>query len=168
MQPTENSMIGFTLIEVLVSLSLFSLIIAISYQSIISTATGRSLLLAKVDRQYALRASHLTLKNAFISGSMVRGDRQQIEFDLAAANTSWLLGSRKLVLTISKQGQLLANVDDAKTNSVLMNNLDQAKFSYHSKGVGQTEWPGKTSPDWAELSWVENGEQQEWRFSCHQ
>ena len=166
MRPPKSSMIGFTLIEVLVSLTLFSLIIAIAYQSIISTATGRSLLVEKVDRQYALRAAHLTLKNAFSSGSLVWGDRQQIEFDLATSDTPWLLGTQKLMLTINKQGQLLAKLDNAADNSVLMNKLDQAAFMYHSNGVDQREWALNTLPDWAELSWTENGEQRRWRFAC--
>ncbi len=42
---------GFTLIESLLSLTVFALILAIAYESIVSTANSRKLIIEGIDRQ---------------------------------------------------------------------------------------------------------------------
>lgn len=155
---------GFTLIEMVLSLSVFSLILLIAYQTVVLSSQAKLRVSAAVDQQSDLRSAYRTLSNAFDSQANFIGDRHFIEFDLTTAESNWLEGAERLRLVISDDQRLLAYIDGQQSPSRLLGLIDQAEFGYLDDDLNHKEWNKAQAPNVIELSWRERGELLRWRF----
>jgi prepilin-type N-terminal cleavage/methylation domain-containing protein len=156
---------GFTLIEMVLALSIFSLILLIAYQAMVSSSRAKLRVSNSVDQQSERRSAYRTLSNAIDSQANVNGDRYSIEFDLSSADSPWLEGADRLRLVITDDQSLWAYIDNQQPGSRLLGAMDQAEFSYFDDGVSELSWNKTVRPNAIELSWSEQGQLQRWRFS---
>ena len=159
---TQHS--GFTLIEMLLALSIFSLMLLFTYQTIVSSADAKRRVSESVGQQSELRSAYRTLSNAFASKAIFIGDKSSIDFDLSSADSAWLEGADRLSLVFSKDQSLLAFVDDEAQASRLLSSINQAQFGYIHGGLRYRQWDKTQRPDLVVLSWNEQGELQRWQF----
>ncbi|MBL4672966.1 MAG: prepilin-type N-terminal cleavage/methylation domain-containing protein [Arenicella sp.] len=157
---------GFTLIEMVLALSIFSLILLIAYQTVVSSSQARLRVSNAIDQQSERRSAYRTLSNAVDSQASVSGDRYSIEFDLSTADSPWLEGADRLRLVIADDHSLWAYVDGQQPGSRLLREIDQAEFSYFNDGISQLNWNKASRPSAIELNWSEQGQLQRWRFSA--
>ncbi|MFT6406812.1 MAG: prepilin-type N-terminal cleavage/methylation domain-containing protein [Arenicella sp.] len=155
---------GFTLIEMVLALSIFSLILLMAYQAIVSSAEAQQRVSQSVDQQNELRSAYRTLSNAFDSQAQFFGDKHSIEFDLSSADSEWLEGVDWLRLVISNDQRLSAYIDSEAQASRLLSLVDQAEFSYIDGDLKHLRWDKIQRPNAVELSWREQGELHRWRF----
>jgi prepilin-type N-terminal cleavage/methylation domain-containing protein len=163
--PTNHTN-GFTLIEMVLALSIFSLILLIAYQSIVSSSQAKLRVSNAIDQQSERRSAYRTLSNAIDSQASISGDRYAIEFDLSSANSRWLEGADRLRLVIADDQSLWAYVDNQQPGSRLLGSLDQIEFSFVNDGLSQPNWNNASPPSALELSWSEQGQLQRWRFNA--
>ena len=156
---------GFTLIEVLLAISLFSLLMLIGYQGIISTATGRANVIEKTERQANLRDAHSSLSNSLAAMTPIQGNSTRLNIDLSQAKSPWLMDADSLSFYISQTGELQTELDGA-SNGALLSGLGDAQFSYYSGGDKFSAWERKQRPELIELSWREGDQIKRWRFIC--
>ena len=157
---------GFTLIEMVLALSIFSLILLMAYQALVSSSQAKLRVSNAVDQQSERRSAYRTLGNAIDSLATINGDRHFIEFDLSSADSPWLEGADRLRLEIAADHSLWAYIDDQQPGSRLLELGDQAEFSYLDDGLSQMRWSKAIRPNAIELSWSEQGQLQYWRFSA--
>ncbi|NND00611.1 MAG: prepilin-type N-terminal cleavage/methylation domain-containing protein [Gammaproteobacteria bacterium] len=155
---------GFTLIETLLALLLFTLILTMGYQSIVSASQARKLVVENVDRQHALRITHRTLGQAISSNGLLSGDLTHLEINLRGATSGWLPDNRSITLSINSQGQLLARLDEQQYSEILLDGLYQAQFNYLEDQISHASWNKKIQPHLVELSWFEKGAHNNWKF----
>jgi prepilin-type N-terminal cleavage/methylation domain-containing protein len=156
---------GFTLIEMVLALSIFSLILLIAYQAVVSSSQAKLRVSNAVDLQSERRSAYRTLSNAIDSQASISGDRYAIEFDLSSADSPWLEGADRLRLVIADDQSLWAYIDGQQPGSRLLGSIHQAEFSYVNDGISLLNWNKASQPSAIELSWSEQGQLQRWRFS---
>lgn len=157
---------GFTLIEMVLALSIFSLILLIAYQAVVSSSQAKLRVSNAVELQSERRSAYRTLSNAIDSQALINGDRHSIEFDLSSADSPWLEGVDRLRLVIADDQSLWAYIDGQQPGSRLLSWIDQAEFSYFNDDISQPNWNKASRPSAIELSWSERGQLQRWRFSA--
>jgi hypothetical protein len=67
---------------------------------------------------------------------------------------------------IADDQSLWAYIDDQSLGSRLLGAMDQAEFSYFGDGISELSWNKAVRPSAIELSWIEQGQVQRWRFSA--
>lgn len=159
---TNNS--GFTLLEMVLAISLFSLILVIGYQAITMTAKSRLRISTAIDQQESLRVTFRSLSHAFRSIAPLQGKLDRIEFDLSRANSTWLQGARKIQFIVNADGELWAFLDDDEQGSLLMSSMAGAEFTFIDGDVRLPTWDSARRPRAIELSWFKGNELQQWRF----
>jgi len=157
---------GFTLLEMVLALSIFSLILLMAYQAVVSSSQAKLRVSNAVDHQSEQRSAYRTLGNAVGSLADINGDRHFIEFDLSYADSPWLEDVGRLRLVIATDRSLWAYVDDQEPGTRLLGLGEQAEFSYIDDGIRQLSWSKSNRPSAIELSWSEQGQLQRWRFSA--
>ncbi len=155
---------GFTLIEVLISISIFSLLMLIAYQALSLTAQSKQAITNESSRQAELRTTHRLLSNLLSSGASFSGELQWLEIDLSSANTAWLAGGESLILGVSESQDLLAELDGETEQSVLLSRVDSLSFRYFDRGEFSEQWRSKQVPSALVVNWERNGEVFEWWF----
>jgi len=155
---------GFTLIEVLISISIFSLLILIAYQALSLTAVSKQTIANESTAQSELRSAHRLLSNLMRSGASINGEAQQMVVDLGSASTAWLAGSETLFLGLSEAQDLFAEIDNEAEQSVLLYGLDSFRFRYFDRGEFSDEWRSQQAPSAVILNWERDGEVYEWWF----
>lgn len=161
---TANSSKGFTLIEMVLALSLFSLILLMGYQAIASTSQSSKRLSAVTEQQQELRATFRSLDNAFKSMAPLKGDRFNVEFNLSDADSPWLSGSKFIRFNINTEQELWAFLDEDPIGTLLSANMTGAEFTFHSKERVLSAWDSSKQPQAMELSWLLGEERLTWRF----
>ncbi len=155
---------GFTLIETVLAMSIFSLILLIAYQTLVTGAQAKQRVSESASLQTQQRSAYRTLANAFDAGARVIGAQHTIEIDLTTGDSIWLEEAKNIEFALTPDGELWAYVDVDQQASLLLSQLDQAKFSYFAAGERHSQWNSKLSPSAVDLSWVEGGELRRWRF----
>lgn len=156
---------GFTLIEMVLALSIFSLIILMSYQVLATTAQAKLRVSQSSDEQTQLRAAYRTLGNAFAARAQLNGDKSKVELNLSRADSTWLDGTQFISFVILDGQALWAYVDnDEAQASLLLSGLEQAEFKYFVGEQSRAAWALKSPPVAVELSWIERGELRKWLF----
>lgn len=155
---------GFTLIEVLISISVFSLLMLIAYQALNLTAQSKQAITNESSKQAELRTAHRLLSNLMSSGASFKGESQRIEVDLSSARTDLLAGSDTLFFGLSDSRDLLAELDTEAEQSVLLHELDALSFRYFDRGELSDQWRSKQVPSAIVLNWERDGEAYEWWF----
>lgn len=155
---------AFTLIELLLALSLFGLILLLAYQTLVSSALVKQRVSESIEQQSKLRAAYRTLTNALSSKGRITGDHQSIKLDLDLSDSSWLEGVSTIDFVIDEGQSLLAYLDAGGQASELAYFSDQAEFSYVRDGIVYRVWKSEQSPDSVVLSWVENSVVHRWQF----
>ncbi len=161
---TAGKQRGFTLLEMVLALSIFSLILLVTYQVLVSSAQSKLRVSQEVNRQYQLRSAHHTLSNAFETKARIKGDRHRIEFDLSAGDSTWLDGARWLTLVIRDDQSLWASIDSDKDASRILDSASGAEFRYLKDEVSHSKWQAVRPPHAVEFSWFSGGEPRRWRF----
>ncbi len=156
---------GFTLIELVMALSIFSLILLIAYQALVQTAQSKLRVSESVNQQNELRSAYRVLGDAFEAGAKLTGHRYRVELDLTMADSRWLAGSKHIVFEIDEDQALWASLDNDQPSSLLLSALDQAEFRYLDGEQIHASWDSAQSPALIELSWFDDGEPQAWRFA---
>lgn len=156
---------GFTLVETLLVISLFAILIIIAYQALVTAAQAKVTVRSSVAQQAMIRSTHQVLQQAIGSGARIKGSVDQLEIDLRQADTTWLDGVDFLVLTLTENGELRVQSDHSSQTSILLSDLETARFSYTSKGLKQTMWDSVQQPDLVEFSWSLMGRSEQWWFS---
>jgi prepilin-type N-terminal cleavage/methylation domain-containing protein len=164
MMTSTKNLNGFTLIEMVLSLSIFSLILLIAYQTVVSSSQAKLRVAKSVEQQSELRSAYRTLTNAFDSQASFIGDKHFIEFDLTTAQSPWLEEAESLRLVLTEDQRLLAYVDGRQSPSPLLSFINQAEFSYLDDDLIQLRWNRSQPPKAIQLSWNKQGELQRWRF----
>ena len=155
---------GFTLIEVLISISVFSLLMLIAYQALGLTAQSKQAIAKESSAQSELRTTHRLLSNLMTSGASFSGELQWIEVDLSTATTAWLAGSDNLFLGVSDSQDLLAELDGETEQSVLLSGVDGLSFRYFDGKEFSQQWQSKQAPRALVVDWERNGEVYQWWF----
>lgn len=155
---------GFTLIEMLLALSVFSLIMLVAYQALGASAKAKLRVSQSIDQQSQLRSAHRTLSNALDSRAAINGGRFRLELDMSVADSPWLAGANSVRFEIDKDGSLTAYIDNNQA-SLLIETLDQPQFRYFTNDATRSSWAQSDRPSAVEFSWVEHGEVRRWRFN---
>jgi len=155
---------GFTLIELVLAMSIFSLILLMAYQVLASSARAKLSVSDSVGKQAELRSAYRTLSNAFDSGAQIKGDRHNIELDLTTADSPWLEDAKRISFVLSVDHILSAVVDDQDYESILLDALEQAEFRFFDGELRHSNWSSIQRPSAIELSWNHGGELRRWRF----
>ena len=163
--PRPSAQMGFTLIEVMLVLTLFSLLMTMAYQSIVAGAQAKSIVQARVSQQSMLRSVHRTLQHALSSGARIKGASDRVEIDLRYADTDWLDGVDKMQLFANGEGELRAAVDDSPGPTVLLGNFKRHGFRYLSGGLEYPLWNQVQRPDAVVFYWTSGDIQERWLFS---
>ena len=164
MRPRHTNNSGFTLLEMVLAMGLFSLILVMGYKAITMTAKSRSRVSTAIDQQESLRATFRSLSHAFNSIAPLQGRRNQIEFDLSRADSSWLQGSKKIQFVVTTDEKLWAFLDDDEQGTLLMSSMVGAQFAFIDGDVRLSNWDSARRPTSIELSWLKGNELQRWRF----
>lgn len=164
MNSSTSKIKGFTLIETVLTLSIFSLILLVAYQAMIISAEGRERVSKLAEQQNQLRTTYRSLSNAFDSQAQLKGSQSQIEFDLSTSDSTWLSGAKQLRFVIHDDVSLRAYLDNQQQYSVLMANLINPEFAYFNGESMQNSWNSLQRPIAIELTWFDGGTLQRWRF----
>ena len=156
---------GFTLIEMMLVITVFSLMLTIAYQSIVASAQANSIVAVRIADQAMLRAAHRTLQQAFASGARINGSVDRMEIDMRYADSHWLDGTEKVLLRIGSGGELHAFADNSRKATVLLNGLEKLRFLYMSEGLEYSAWDQQVRPDSIVLDWQSADTHQQWWFS---
>jgi prepilin-type N-terminal cleavage/methylation domain-containing protein len=156
---------GFTLIEMLLALSLFSLLLTMGYQTIAAESNNSARVTQALQQQASLRATYRSLTNAFKSMAPVTGNQFEITFDLSRADSPWLQGSKVIRFVINAEQEMWAYIDDDDKGTQLIQNIDRAEFAFVSNQTSLGQWQSPRRPNALELKWIEGGERQRWRFT---
>ena len=163
--PSQSAQMGFTLIEIMLVITLFSLLMTMAYQSIVAGAQAKSIVQARVSQQSMLRAAHRTLQHALSSGARIRGSSDRVEIDLRYADTDWLDGVDKMQLFANRAGELSAVTDNSSGPTVLLKKLERHGFRYLSGGLEYAVWGQEQRPDAVVFYWASGDRQEQWFFS---
>ena len=155
---------GFTLIEILLVLSMFCLILAMGYQSVVYTAQARTRVVDQVDQQQSLRGAHRTLNNVFSTNAPMSGTERSLRIELDQSDSRWLAGNSRLTLNLNSQGQLVAEVDNPVHRTILLTGLERASFRYFENNIGHSSWSNSTQPQLVSLQWSDSGRPINWKF----
>jgi len=155
---------GFTLIELLLAMSIFSLLMLISYQSLTTTAQAKIRVSQLIAEQAERRSTYRTLANAFDSGATIKGNGFTVDLDLSTADSSWLEGSNRIQFVLDDDQSLSAIVDTQLPTTRLLSGLEQAEFWFIDDGLAQQRWVSDQTPNAVELRWTQNGILRRWRF----
>ena len=155
---------GFTLIELVLAMSIFSLILLMAYQALTSSAQAKLRVSQSVEAQSDLRSAYRTLSNAFDSRAQIKGDTHSIELDLTTADSAWLEGAKRIQFVIGDDQALWAYIDRQSQASRLFSGLELAEFRYIDGDLSHRNWRNSQRPDAVELSWSEGGVLRRWRF----
>ncbi len=163
-KPKSFDAAGFTLIELLLAMSIFSLLMLISYQSLTTTVLAKLRVSQLIEEQSERRATYRTLANAFDSGATITGNVFSVDLDLSTADSSWLEGSNRIQFVLGEDDSLSANIDTQLHTTHLLSGLEQAEFWFVDDDLAQQNWVGDQTPSAVELRWMQNGVLRHWRF----
>lgn len=159
----QHSQSGFTLLELLISLTMFSLLMTMGYQSLTTLALNQRNIERHSELQSNKGLSHLALRNALNSGAVLTGAPNAFELKLNSVDTLYFPSSTSISFAI-KEGSLLSKTNNDARPTELMSDLEEASFSYLDTGQRYARWSQPKPPQMLEFSWLKNGQTHKWLF----
>ncbi|MEO0369567.1 MAG: prepilin-type N-terminal cleavage/methylation domain-containing protein, partial [Pseudomonadota bacterium] len=98
---------GFTLLELMLAMSLFAILSILASRTLIETRHNHNAIVSNVDLLSDQQAAYRTLRNTFLAGAKIVGTEEFIEVDLSHVHSGWLLDHSVLRFSISEQRSLL-------------------------------------------------------------
>lgn len=163
MPPITYRHSGFTLLELMISITLFTMLLGLGYQSMINLAYSQKAIERHTESQKARALSHRTLRQLIDSSAVLSGTSNTITFSFEQADTATRLNQTRHLIYISEQG--LISKEPAHEEVTLMTELASASFDYYKGGEKVSVWNRSSRPDLVELSWIENDSRRSWLFS---
>jgi prepilin-type N-terminal cleavage/methylation domain-containing protein len=161
----KSSESGFTLLEVILAITLFGMLVTIGYRAMVNGTQAKMIVRSQVIEQTMMGTAHRTLQQVFSSASRVKGSSNNLEIDLNYADNNWLDGVQFVRLTYNSNRELVAFTDTSAQGSLLMSNLNEAGFRYVAGGQEQSTWNLSKAPDAIIFFWSHQGYSQRWWFS---
>ena len=150
---------GFTLLELIVALALFSLILSFAYQALVTSVDVHSRVSDSISSQEQLRIAHRTLRNAVGSGGRISGTSGVLEIDLDSATTQWSLNARFVSFQIRNGNELWQFVDKQVQGELLLNASADLTFGYLNQASDvYLNWNENTNPQAVSLGNILNDE----------
>lgn len=125
---------GFTLIELIIALSIASIVIAMAYNSMARLSQSNKQLREHLTEEQNLWRTHQVLSQIFDHAEVVESQRDLIILEVTTAPLDWLKEVKKIQLTLSntstsQETSLLAQLDDEVSTNLLIKELVDARFS---------------------------------------
>jgi prepilin-type N-terminal cleavage/methylation domain-containing protein len=145
---------GFTVLELVVGLALFSLVLSMCYAALLDASKVYQRVSESAVQQQQQRTTYRTLRDALRSGAQVSGDRESLSLDLSSATSLWALTSSNVRFQIVDGKELWefhnTNVDGQR----LLQKFHGLRFSFgNSEGEMQSHWHRQEPPSRVGLSW---------------
>lgn len=165
---TANNQSGFTLLEIMIAISLFGLLLVLGYRSISTTAISTKQFQQFTDNYQQIRDAHRVLRQAIESGAAVSGDSLNLNLNLETANSQWLNTTNSINFKITIDGRLTAITDQATSATTLITGLDNAGFRFLTTDANHKHWSKNGNPNLIEFSWSKQNQRQQWQFLSRQ
>lgn len=140
---------GFTLVELVVVLALFSMVLLFCYQAFSASVAVQNRVSAAIIAQTQLRTTYGALRSALESGGSITGDARQLTVNLSDASSRWLLdqGVKRVRFSLTDSGQLWQQLDGRLPSELLLEQARGVQFSYlTAKGERVSEWQALSNP----------------------
>lgn len=145
--PTYNSSLGFSLIELVVSLSVFSILVIISYSALTSTFQQDQALEKVLDWEAEQRSAYQILTLAFATRARLVGDSNSINVMLNGADDPAFMQYDNLELWWDNGAALYAKGNTAKLPSQLLEFARDGEFFFLSGDQELSRWTSTSLPD---------------------
>ncbi len=152
---------GFTLLEMLIALTLFALLIGLGYQALLNIALSQKKIAQHTAQQTSHAIAHRTIRQLIRSNAAISGSTQSLTFQFDGHDSPNYVNEKFLTISIH-QNKLIRT---GSTNAILLSGIDSAIFSYQHNGQRLSNWKQEKQPDSIQLSWTENDEDHYWEFS---
>ncbi len=140
---------GFTLVELVVVLALFSLVLLFCYQAFSTSVAVQEKVSGAIVEQTQLRAAYSALRSAIESGGLITGDARQLSVELSHASSRWLLdeGAQEVRFKLSASGELWQQQDGRLPSKLVLERVRAGQFSYlTAKGERLSQWQQANNP----------------------
>ena len=155
---------GVTLLELTVVMTIFLLILSLAYQGSQQFRSAYRVIEQAAQEQSESLIAHKSLKAALNSRARVTGDSSSIILDLKDADHTYFPDHDFQTFSIV-DGNLLFSFGPHTDPTVLLENLEMAKFVYMTDGFENQSWQSQFAPDLVKLTGSIKGEYFSWSFS---
>lgn len=161
---------GFTLLELLLALTLFAMLSVIGYQAIADVARAKGQIQSQVETQTQRRLAYRALQSAMSSGAEISGTRLDLRLLFSGQESNWPDSVTSAHIVLDSAGQLLSSLGPKGETTILMTGLEGAEFRYIKGGVEHSSLDSASgqqsdSPVQLIFSWRQAGAVEQWRFS---
>ena len=153
------SSLGFTLLELIVALALFSLILGFVYQVLVTSVDVHDRVSDSISSQERVRIAHRTLSDALASGGRFSGESRLLEIDLGSAITQWSLSAQLVRFEIRNGNELWQFMDKQTNGEMLLREPINLRFGYLDEtNQVYLSWEEGKNPQAVSLGQVLSGE----------
>ncbi|MCH2190817.1 MAG: type II secretion system GspH family protein [Gammaproteobacteria bacterium] len=154
---------GVTLLELIVVLSLFSLIATLTFQGLALTISNKVTIKQEVERQSEIAFTHRALSSAVESMAPINGSQIALTFYLHSSDSGYYPQANTQTFLIQDRS-LKVILDSGSDETYLINDLDSAGFYFVSNGRRLYEWSRNENPDMLGFEWARHGKTHNWLF----
>ena len=170
--PTDHRQFGFTLIEILVSITILSIVMSILYGTFSTSSANAKVIEERADELSSLTGAMDVLsqevRGAFLTSDAVSelfsGKKEEIRFTAATPfvkedepvvqRVSYLFDGEKLIRKTFKAGQEA----EVKSESLILEGADEPSFSFFNGKEWVKEWPSvKDTPSGIKVAFSYKG-----------